>query len=284
MSASCEAVAVNGQPGLRLSLPAGDTALVALHGAQVVSWVAQGRERLYLSPRAVWNGQAAIRGGIPVCFPQFNQRGPQPGLPKHGFARQLPWVPGPTNLATDNASLSLVLDHLPASGRGWTQPFQATVTVTLTPGSLQVALAVAHTGAADQTLAFTAALHTYLAVDDIGRVQLHGLLGQSEWDALSGARRQVTGPLTFSREFDRVYAAAPQPLALLGGTETLEIAQGGFDQSVVWNPGPDLCATLTDMPPDGFRHMLCVEAACVDSPVALPAGASWRGWQRLSVV
>jgi glucose-6-phosphate 1-epimerase len=283
MFARCEAVALNGQPGLRLSLPDGDSAVVALHGAQVVSWVAQGRERLYLSPRAVWNGQAAIRGGIPVCFPQFNQRGPQPGLPKHGFARQLPWAPGPASLATDNASLSLALDHLCASAWGWTLPFQATVTVTLTPGSLQVALAVAHTGAAEQTLAFTAALHSYLAVDDIGRVQLHGLQGQSEWDALSDVHRRVPGPLSISLEFDRVYSAAPQPLALQDGTQRLQVAQGGFDQTVVWNPGPDLCANLPDMPPDGFRHMLCVEAACVDAPVALPAGGSWCGWQRLSL-
>ena len=77
-----------GQPCIRLHTPQGDTALVALQGAQVLSWVAGGRERLYLSPRAVLDGQAAIRGGIPLCFPQFNQRGP---LPKHGFARNLAW-------------------------------------------------------------------------------------------------------------------------------------------------------------------------------------------------
>ena len=78
----------HGQPCLRLQLPCGDSALVALHGAQVLSWVAGGCERLYLSPQAVFDGQAAIRGGIPLCFPQFNQRGP---LAKHGFARNLPW-------------------------------------------------------------------------------------------------------------------------------------------------------------------------------------------------
>ena len=78
-----------GQPGLRLRLPCGDTAWVALQGAQVLSWVASGRERLYLSPKTLLDGQSAIRGGVPVCFPQFNQRGP---LPKHGFVRNLPWA------------------------------------------------------------------------------------------------------------------------------------------------------------------------------------------------
>ncbi|MFX6031775.1 hypothetical protein ABTE99_19565, partial [Acinetobacter baumannii] len=70
-------------------LPSGDVAIVALQGAQVLSWVmADGVERLYLSPRSVFDGHTAIRGGVPVCFPQFNQRGP---LAKHGFARNLPW-------------------------------------------------------------------------------------------------------------------------------------------------------------------------------------------------
>lgn len=283
MAAGSEAIAWHGQPGLRLSLPGGDAVCISLHGAQVVSWVAAGRERLYLSPRAVWNGHAAIRGGMPVCFPQFNQRGPQPGLPKHGFARQLPWVPGPAELGTDSARVSLVLDQALAIGSGWAHPFLATLTVTLTPGGLHVELGVLNTGSAPEPLGFTGALHTYLAVHDIALVQLHGLQGQSEWNALTGERCQVPGALGISGEFDRVYSAAPHPLHLLDGTGRLLVAQGGFDQSVVWNPGPDLCATLADMPEDGYRHMLCVEAACVDVPVRVSAGASWHGWQRLSV-
>jgi hypothetical protein len=46
-----------GQPCIRLTTAQGDSALVALHGAQVLSWVAGGRERLYLSPQAVFDGQ-----------------------------------------------------------------------------------------------------------------------------------------------------------------------------------------------------------------------------------
>ncbi len=80
------------QACLRLTLPSQDTVLVALHGAQMLSWrTGDGRERLYLSPQAVMDGQAAIRGGVPLCFPQFNTRG---SLPKHGFVRNTAWLPG----------------------------------------------------------------------------------------------------------------------------------------------------------------------------------------------
>ena len=64
-----------GQPCRRIRITCGDTVLVALQGAHVLSWVSGGRERLFLSPANHWDGRTAIRGGIPVCFPQFNARG-----------------------------------------------------------------------------------------------------------------------------------------------------------------------------------------------------------------
>ena len=39
--------------------------------------------------------------------------------------------------------------------------------------------------------------------------------------------------------------------------------------------------SLADMPPDGFKSMLCVEAARIHTPQTLMAGESWRGWQSL---
>ncbi|MEK9802806.1 MAG: D-hexose-6-phosphate mutarotase, partial [Curvibacter sp.] len=90
--------------------------------------------------------------------------------------------------------------------------------------------------------------------------------------------------LCFEGEFDRVYAAAPQPLHLGEGGQGLEIAQSpSWAQTVVWNPGAALCATLADMPADGHQRMLCVEAAQVQAPIRVPAGGVWSGWQRLTV-
>jgi glucose-6-phosphate 1-epimerase len=40
---------------------------------------------------------------------------------------------------------------------------------------------------------------------------------------------------------------------------------------------------MTDMPPDGWRHMLCVEAASADTPVRLAPGKEWYGRQSLVV-
>jgi D-hexose-6-phosphate mutarotase len=99
-----------GLPAVELALPQGDTLRVTLHGAQVLSWISGGQERLYFSPQSTMDGQAAMRGGVPVCFPQFNQRGPQAErLPKHGFARHLTWQADAPVLSADSAQLCLHL-------------------------------------------------------------------------------------------------------------------------------------------------------------------------------
>lgn len=276
----------HGQPALRLTLAQGDSVLVSLHGAQVLSWVAQGRERLFLSPQARFDGQSAIRGGVPVCFPQFNQRGP---LVKHGFARNLAWASSGQPVEVDgHAVLSLCLTDTATTREWWPCRFAAVLKLALAPGALQVTLEVTHLAADDVTdagLSFTGALHTYLAVDDARRATLSGLGGQPEWNAVTDVHGHAPEQLTFNGEFDRVYAAAPNPLCLQDGQHRLRISQSAtFADTVVWNPGADLCARLADMPENGHPHMLCVEAAAVNTAVTVPTGATWCGWQRLEVV
>jgi len=50
-------------------LPSGESIEVYLYGATVTSWKAHGRERLFLSEKAVKDGSKPIRGGVPVVFP-----------------------------------------------------------------------------------------------------------------------------------------------------------------------------------------------------------------------
>lgn len=270
----------HGLPSLTLQLPCGDSARVLLHGAQVVSWVSGGRERLYLSPAARFDGRSAIRGGVPVCFPQFNQRG---ALPKHGFARQLAWQPaGDPVVMADEGRLDLRLGSSAETLRIWPRAFEATLAVALQPGRLQLTLCVHNTDA--QPLEFTGALHTYLAVDDVTAVSLDGLGGQTEWDALTDCHGRAATALCFEGEFDRVYAAAPGGLRLHDAGHGLAVAQSAsWAETVVWNPGADQGAALADLPADGWRRMLCVEAAQVMRPVLVAPGARWQGWQRLSV-
>jgi glucose-6-phosphate 1-epimerase len=268
----------------RLTLPCGDTVLVALQGAHVLSWVSQGRERLFLSPENLWDGKSAIRGGVPVCFPQFNQRGT---LPKHGFARNMAWSAGKAVVSSDAAHIDFTLSSNADTHAIWQQAFVAVLRVALSSGQLTLTLTVNNTEAHND-LQFTGALHTYLAVDDIDLTELRGLGGRPEWDAVADVHGLAHEALYFDGEFDRVYTcgenASANPLHLQDGTSTLQIEQSpSWANSVVWNPGEGKCAALADMPAHGFARMLCVEAAQVFELISIPAGGQWVGWQRLQV-
>ena len=268
----------------RLTLPCGDTVLVALQGAHVLSWVSQGRERLFLSPNNLWDGKSAIRGGVPVCFPQFNQRGT---LPKHGFARNMVWAAGGVVADRDAAHIDFTFSTNPDTLAIWQQAFVAVLRVAMTPSQLTLTLTVNNTELHND-LHFSGALHTYLAVDDIDLTELRGLGGRPEWDAVADVHGLADEALYFDGEFDRVYTcaenAAANSLHLQDGTSTLQIEQSpSWANSVVWNPGETKCAALADMPAHGFARMLCVEAAQVFEPISISAGGQWVGWQRLTV-
>ena len=270
-----------GQPAVRLALPDGGSCTVALHGAHVLSWItADGVERLYLSPEARFDGQSAIRGGVPVCWPQFNQRG---SLPKHGFARNLPWTAEAPEATGRRDTVVLTLRDSAATRALWPHAFRARLAVTLAPRALRIALTIDNSGSGP--LSFAAALHSYLRVDDVTVARLEGLQGANRWDAVRDDRHVDMAPAQgFGSEFDSVYAAPARPLRLVQPSGTLEISQSAScTETVVWNPGPQLSAKLDDLPDDGWRHMLCVEAARIDEPVLLAPGALWQGWQQLTV-
>jgi len=80
----------NDLPVVSLATAAGAQASVHLHGAHVTSWkTPDGTERLFMSSASAFEAGTAIRGGVPVCWPQFAGRGP---LGKHGFARTSEWT------------------------------------------------------------------------------------------------------------------------------------------------------------------------------------------------
>ena len=273
-------IVFRGQPAVELELPDGASCTVALHGAQVLSWrTPDGVEHFYMSPDAVFDGHAAIRAGVTICWPQFNQRGP---LAKHVFARNVPWQLEAFDPASP-AELVFSLHDDAVTRALWPNAFRATLRVSVSADALRIAFAVRNTGATPWS--FTVALHSYLAVTEIADVRLEGLQGANRWDSLRDERHvEMTPALRFDSEFDSVYGAPAAPLRLVQSSDVLEISQSAScAETVVWNPGAALCAKLADMPDDGYRHMLCVEAARIDEPVTLAPGAEWSGWQQLTV-
>jgi len=279
MTDQIEMAELHGQPVLKLQTPDGAVALVSLFGAQVLSWTpAGGEDRLYLSPEAVFDGKTPIRGGVPVCFPQFASLGP---LPKHGFARTQLWSVTDTRPGKDFTLVTLRLLDNADTRAEWPHAFAAEMSIAIGAGRLDIELEVENTG--DAPFSFTAALHTYLKVKEVEAARIAGLRGLEYRDSADGdtSKLELNDEVTIDDEIDRIYHGMPPALLVHEGHRTLGIHAENLPDVVVWNPWVDKCASLADMPADGFRRMLCVEAAAVREPVELAPGASWWGRQSL---
>jgi glucose-6-phosphate 1-epimerase len=270
----------HGLPAVRLCAPDGASATVTLHGAHVVSWKsAAGVEQLYLSPNTRYESGQAIRGGVPVVFPQFNTRGV---LPRHGFARTCRWAMVEDDAVPDGAcSVTLALQSHKVIKALWPYAFGCNLTVALQADRLAITLNVSNHGA--ETFHFQAALHTYLAIGAIESVQLEGLDGClfEDCTAAGGNTIQHHSALQSFEAIDRIYFDAPKQLQLHSALGQTELQQSGFDDVVVWNPGGAAAACPPDLPKDGFRQFLCLEAAQIGKPVELGPAQAWSGTQTL---
>jgi glucose-6-phosphate 1-epimerase len=267
-------------PCVHLCHPCGDRAEIYTHGAHVTSWqTAQQGEQLYLSRESFFAPGKAIRGGVPVIFPQFGAFGPGA---KHGFARTMNWQWD--EAASSACCAEFVLESSAETRNAWPFDFVARYRVELTPGALLMQLQVRNTSA--QAMAFTNALHTYLASPDYRAGVLSGVAGLEFWDNGSPweqRQQQVGDELTINDALDRVYFNAVSPLVWKDAARSLVIQAEGFSDVVVWNPGTAGAQGLSDMADDDFPNMVCVEAANVAQPTQLAPGALWCGSQRIVV-
>lgn len=274
---------VGGLPKIVLLHPSGSTAEVYLNGAHVTSWVpADGSEALFLSRSAEFRAGTAIRGGVPVIFPQFGNLG---GLPKHGFLRVLPWSWTPSAEPPDPTTRAVLrLDDSAATRAVWPHRFRAELAVELGERTLSLTLSILNTDEAE--FRFTAALHTYLRLTDVRRAAIEGLQGTRYRDRMEGDPIVDEEPeLVVSGVIDRVYSSAPSELRVhdRAGGRAFRIRSEHMPDVVVWNPGEASAAALPDMEAEEYRQMLCVEAAKAAGPVRLAPGGTWYGTQRIEV-
>lgn len=270
-----------GMPKVTLRARDGATADVYLHGGHVTSWrpAPDLEERLFLSARSAFRAGDAIRGGIPVIFPQFAAEGP---LPRHGFARTSEWRAERSERTDEGDALaSFVLTDSPETRAIWPAEFRAIVSVRVGGVRLVVRLTLENTGTAP--FSFAAALHTYVRVHDIDDTEVLGLRGARYRESSNPTllRRDDAPAVRVAHEIDRVYVGAPRELRVREPHRTLLVSTDEFPDVVLWNPGAERAAALADMEPDGERAMLCVEAAAVQQPITLAAGQRWHGTQTL---
>jgi glucose-6-phosphate 1-epimerase len=259
----------------------GATITIADHGAHVLSWKPAGaKEALYLSERSKYGANSAIRGGVPVIFPQFGERG---SGQRHGFARLLSWTPDFAGIEQGRALARFRLSSEQTTGSGWPHRFELVYEVAVAGQELHMSLTVHNPS--DQVWEFGAALHTYLHVSDLNQVGIGGLHNIRYLDQTrSGTPAlQDDASLHIDAEIDRIYLGVAEPIVLTDADRVITIRKQGFSDAVIWNPGSEKSSQLADMAANDYRAFVCIEAGAVEKHVTLAAGERWVGGQSITV-
>ena len=248
-------------------------ATIALHGAQVLTWTLIGHPPvLYVSPKAKMTEGIPLRGGIPICWPWFNEHPEDSTLPKHGFARNRFWELVSGEAFGKEATLVFKLCSDEETKQMFPYDFELTATIRVSD-KLRVKLNMKNTG--EEIYRVSSALHTYLSVGNIERIQLEGVKGSHYMDQLSDqteAQYQEKN-LQIKEEVDRIYQSMSSVLVRdLDRHRSVFVDKAGSRSTVIWNPWKEKSKSLSDLPDKGYLEFVCVECANAgtDKPTLRP--------------
>lgn len=237
------------------------SARISLFGGQVLSFCPKhdGRERLFLSSKALLDGSKSIRGGIPLCWPWFGAyQGPAATtpMPAHGYARTRRW--DVMDITEQAGSTEVLLQLEDSSGPGFNGVAQVQVLINV-GSKLKVGLYTLNQGPAAFSL--SAALHTYFAIDDIHQTQLRGLSGLYSDKTQNWARLPTPPNYRFSAETDRIHLLAAPTVEIVSPASKITLESSGHDSVVVWNPWDNGSQAFADLAADEYQRFICVETA-----------------------
>lgn len=251
-------------------------ATIALHGAQVLTWAPTGHPPvLYVSPKAKMIEGTPLRGGIPICWPWFNAHPDDASLPSHGFARNRFWELVSGEAFGKEATIVFKLISNDETKKLFPHDFELTVTIRVSD-KLRVKLNMKNTG--EEIYRVSCALHTYLSVGDIERIQLEGVKGSHYMDQLGDGEEAVYQEknLQIKGEVDRIYQSMSSVLVRdLDRNRSVFVDKAGSRSTVIWNPWKEKSKALADLPDKGYKEFVCVECANAgtDKPNLRPNGS-----------
>jgi glucose-6-phosphate 1-epimerase len=251
-------------------------ATIALHGAQVLTWAPTDHPPvLYVSPKARMIPGTPLRGGIPICWPWFGPHPEDPSKPSHGFARTRFWELVSGDLAGKVATLVFKLVPDEETKALFPHDFELTATIRVAD-KLRVKLKMKNTG--EDVFKVSSALHTYLSLGDIERIQLEGVKGSHYVDQLSDDKEPIYQEknIQIKGEVDRIYQSMSSVLIRdLDRFRSVFVDKAGSRSTVIWNPWKEKSKEIQDLPDKAYREFTCVECANAgtDKPTLHPGGS-----------
>lgn len=246
-------------------------ATVSLYGGQLLSCDQAELPLLWPNPALRVTPGKALRAGVPVCWPWFGTLDTQ--LPAHGFVRTRLWHVASAQQTDTALTLTLAIGDDEATRTLWPHRFGLQLQIRLND-VLSVQLLMHNCD--DHAYPVAGALHSYLAIQDIGSTTISGLEAACYYDQLSAQTATQHDQLEFRGETDCVYHVGAGRLRIVSGRAHLLLQQHGNTDTVVWTPWAEKASRLGDIHDKDWRQFVCVETAIAnDHAVILPAGAHY---------
>lgn len=241
-------------------------AAVTLQGAHLLLWqpATQKLPVLWLSDASPFKTGVPIRGGVPLCWPWFTDKG---GQPHHGIARVLPWKIEDIYSRPRSVQLTLSLSDTPESRALWAHHFHLALTFSFTDNLCELTLTM------QGEFVATPALHSYFYTKDVNRLAVRGL-GAEGLDTLDGISKSWPQPFAFGGETAVIFTS-PEPKSLVhdaSGARHITITHFNHSDVVAWNPGQAKTRGIADIADAAWDRFACVETARISHPLS----CSWQ--------
>lgn len=240
-------------------------------GATIVSFKTAGdRECLFVSRDAKLDGSKAVRGGIPLVFPQFGQ--PDKSMPQHGFLRNNYWKVDESSAydSESAAGISLTLDLKDVKnsrGGKWDENTKfdcfCVLSIKVEANNMTTELEIKNTSS--NPFEFQTLQHTYFRVEggaafDPSQCYVKGLEGYSASDKITNEDYTLgSDPIVLVGNVDRVYTPLADGKDVVsvevgvGGGKVMKMTASGVCNGaatpvscVVWNPFKEKAAAMGD--------------------------------------
>lgn len=246
---------------------------ISLFAGHILSFIPKhdGRERLWISDKAKYDGFTPIRGGIPICWPWFGAAPEQlatrfGALPSHGIVRTCDWQVSDLIETPEETQITLS----PNIAKTFNDLTSLSIELHIVVGK-QLSVSIKTTNPSREPVPFFAALHSYFAVRDINQTEIIGIQRDYADKLKAGSIHPAPSPYKISEEVDRVHLGESPQISIAFQGSVTSVQSTGSDSIVVWNPWQRRSNEIADMLDDGYKTMLCIETARTQPNMLPPA-------------
>ena len=227
---------------------------ISLWGGHIISYRPKNQEHdvFWMGDLNKFDNIAAIRGGLPICWPRFAAEELNNNLPRHGFARISDWNLQHFDINQDRSEAELSL--IPDAKYNVNAIANLFIKVT---DHLECSLETTNIGT--ESFKFSEALHAYFNVGARDRTIIKGLAGHQYKSSLDGKIYNLGRDLQITEEFDAAFLNHTGEITIEDNVfnRVITLKKSGSNTTIVWNPNKD----LAEMSSGQYQNFICVEPA-----------------------